>query len=50
MDAEGEELPISDEVRAELDRRLAAHRRNPDEALTWEELLRRLLRASRPDP
>ena len=42
MDGEREELPISDEVRAELDRRLAAHRRNPDEALTWEELLRRL--------
>lgn len=42
VDAHGDDLPISDAVRAELDRRLAAHRRNPNEALTWEELQRRL--------
>lgn len=29
---------ISDELKAELERRLAAHRLNPDEGFTWEEV------------
>ncbi len=29
---------ISDELKAELERRLAAHRLNPDEGSTWEEV------------
>ena len=29
---------ISDELKVELERRLAAHRLNPDEGFTWEEV------------
>jgi putative addiction module component (TIGR02574 family) len=35
-------LEVPDDVRAELDRRLAAHRENPDEALSWAEVKRRV--------
>ena len=38
----GEELPLGDEERAELDRRLAAHAANPDAGSTWEEVKARL--------
>ena len=33
-DPEG--VPVSDEMRAELDRRLAAHRADPSTAIPWE--------------
>jgi putative addiction module component (TIGR02574 family) len=30
--------PISDALRAELDRRLAEHRANPEDVVSWEEV------------
>lgn len=41
--AEPEELPFSDEVRQELDRRLAEHAANPDAGRPWAEIKARLL-------
>lgn len=41
---EGAELPISDEQRTELRRRLLDHRANPDAVMTWDEAKRRLTR------
>lgn len=38
-----EVLELTDAQRAELDRRLAAHRRNPDDVIPWETLRRELL-------
>lgn len=35
-------LPLSAELKAELDRRLAEHEANPGAAVPWEEALRRL--------
>jgi putative addiction module component (TIGR02574 family) len=35
---EGHEPELSDELKAELDRRLAAHRANPDAAIPWEQV------------
>lgn len=35
-------LPLSAELKAELERRLAEHDANPDAAVPWEEALRRL--------
>jgi putative addiction module component (TIGR02574 family) len=32
-----EAIPLSDAQREELDRRLAAYERNPDEGIPWEE-------------
>ena len=37
-------IPVSDEVRAELDRRLEAHRRNPETARPWAEVRDELFR------
>lgn len=37
-----ESLPISDELRAELDRRIAEDDAHPDDVVTWEETLRAL--------
>lgn len=37
-----EELPLSDEVRSELERRLAAHRADPDAAEDLDTVLERL--------
>lgn len=46
-----EELPpyeLSDELKAELDRRLEEHRANPDDVIPWEEIKREsLARAKR---
>ncbi|MES2304979.1 MAG: addiction module protein [Gemmatimonadota bacterium] len=36
-------LPLTPEQRAELERRLAEHERDPDSALDWEIVRRRLL-------
>ena len=36
---EGIELPVSDELRALLDGRLAALTANPDDVLTWDEVV-----------
>jgi len=36
------ELHVPAEVRAELDRRLAAYRENPDDTLSWDEVKRRV--------
>ena len=38
-----EVLELTEEQRAELDRRLAAHRSDPDEAVPWEILRQELL-------
>jgi putative addiction module component (TIGR02574 family) len=32
-----EPLPLSDALRAELDRRVAEHRANPDDVVPWEQ-------------
>lgn len=32
----GEEIPLTDAQVAEIERRLEAHRRNPDAAVPWE--------------
>ena len=37
-----EALPLTDAERQELDRRLEAHARNPDEAIPWDELREKL--------
>lgn len=41
--AEPEELPFSDEVMQELDRRLAEHAANPGAGRPWAEIKARLL-------
>jgi putative addiction module component (TIGR02574 family) len=38
VDEVGDDLEVSAEVAAELDRRLEAHRRAPEDALTWEQV------------
>jgi putative addiction module component (TIGR02574 family) len=35
---QGHEPKLSDEFKAELDRRLAAHQANPEAAIPWEEV------------
>lgn len=40
--AQPDDLPVSDEVRAEMDRRLALHRRDPDAAEDLDVVLARL--------
>ena len=43
-DAEREgELPVTVELKAELDRRWAEHLRDPDSGVPWDEVKRRLL-------
>jgi putative addiction module component (TIGR02574 family) len=39
-DERADQLEVSPEVKAELDRRLAAHRRAPHESLSWSEIQR----------
>ena len=34
----GQSLPLTDEQRQEIERRLAEHERNPDSALSWDEV------------
>lgn len=41
MDAEAP-VAISPQQRTELDRRIAAHEANPDELLSWDQILDRL--------
>jgi putative addiction module component (TIGR02574 family) len=36
--AEVERAPLTDAQRAEVDRRLAAHRANPEAAIPWEQV------------
>ena len=36
-----EAVPVTDEQKRELDRRLQAHARNPDESISWDELKRK---------
>lgn len=38
----GDEFEVTPAVAAELDRRLEAHRRAPDDVLTWEQLVSRV--------
>jgi putative addiction module component (TIGR02574 family) len=38
-------LEISEELRAELDRRMDAYEKNPHEGIPWEELRDRLLKS-----
>jgi len=38
-----EALPISDDLKAELDRRLAAFESNPEAGLPWEEVRKRIV-------
>jgi putative addiction module component (TIGR02574 family) len=42
-EAPDEALPITPELGAELDRRLAEHHADPESALSWEEVQRRIL-------
>ena len=39
----GEALKLTDEQRAELDRRWVEHQRNPSSAVSWSEVRRKLL-------
>ena len=39
---EADALPLSDELRQELDRRLADYEANPDDVATWDEVKARL--------
>jgi putative addiction module component (TIGR02574 family) len=39
---ESEPVSVSPEQREELNRRVEAHERNPDEVLTWEQVLDQL--------
>jgi putative addiction module component (TIGR02574 family) len=41
-----EALPLTDDQRKELDRRLALHAQNPNEGIPWDELKERLLKSS----
>ncbi len=38
-----ESLPLNDEIKSELERRLADHRRNPTAGSSWEDVKARLL-------
>ncbi|MFO7561570.1 MAG: addiction module protein [Enhygromyxa sp.] len=42
---DGDRLEVTEDVRAVLDRRLAAHRKNPHETLSWDEVKRRVQEA-----
>jgi putative addiction module component (TIGR02574 family) len=42
--ADSPEIPLTEEQRQEIDRRLAEHDRNPESAIPWEEARARLLR------
>jgi putative addiction module component (TIGR02574 family) len=42
-DAPDEALPVTPELAAELDRRLAEHEANPEDVVPWEEVRARLL-------
>lgn len=42
---DAQKLEISDELAAELDRRLEAYEKNPEAGVTWEELNERLARS-----
>jgi putative addiction module component (TIGR02574 family) len=44
QDAPDEALPVTDELAAELDRRLAEHEADPASALPWEAVRERILR------
>ena len=39
-------FPLTPELRAELDRRVAEHRADPTSAVAWEDLERQLLRGA----
>lgn len=40
--ADSSKLPLTDEMRAELDRRLEAYDKDPEAGIAWEELEKRL--------
>ena len=42
-DAPDEALPVTPELAAELDRRLAEHEANPDDVVPWEEVRAQLV-------
>ena len=48
QDAPDEALPVTPELAAELDRRVAEHEHEPNTALPWEELRAALLDPARP--
>ncbi len=47
QDAPDEALPITPELAAELDRRLAEHERDPNSALSWEDVRAAILHPAR---
>ena len=47
QDAPDEALPVTPELAAELERRLAEHERDPGSAVPWEEVRARLLDPAR---
>lgn len=42
-DADADSFPVTDDVKALLDKRLADHEASPDAAVPWPEVRRRLL-------
>lgn len=46
VDDHGDEFPLTDAERAELDRRLAAHEAEPGNTVPWNEVRARLLQRS----
>jgi putative addiction module component (TIGR02574 family) len=44
--ANPESIPLTDAERAELDRRLESHARNPDEGVAWDELKKRVRKST----
>lgn len=42
VDERGDELALSPEIRAELDRRLEEHRASPNDTLSWAEVQHRV--------
>ena len=42
VEERGDQLEVTPEIRAELDRRSAAHRRAPDATLSWAEVKRQV--------
>jgi putative addiction module component (TIGR02574 family) len=44
VEEECEDAPLTEELKAELDRRIKEHEKNPDAGYTWEEVKRKLVR------
>ncbi len=47
IDEQSEPIELNDELKRELDRRLAAHAANPDDVISWEEVKARAMERRR---